>query len=406
MRALLLAAGLTICLTGLVFAADAPSRVARTEKPPQNGAVVYWQAIEALNTQRFTPEEDQRLADMDKDPQAPLSADVKKLVDRASNVLRVMRRATTARSCDWELNYDDGPELLLAHLGELRDLAVVSRLHARVLFEEGDMVGAVDELAATMKMARDAAASPLLVSQLVGVRLEKGALELLARWLPRLDRATLKRLQVRLASLPATPSLADCIRGEQQAFGDWLAREWAPLLVLPDGTKIDEQTQKAWRFMTLLDLSDPEEKRRLADSLATTGQLRAALARLDADYEALAKLSELKPGRDRREQLQLFFDELKPAGKDPKQSPERILSYYLLPGIGKANERVTLYDVPRELLRLAVRVQLDGPSSVEGIRLDVGGAVKYEAKPGGFELRWQDRTDGPSETLRVGEAGK
>jgi hypothetical protein len=384
-------------LTG-VKAADLPA----IDAPPGNGAVVYWQAFTMLPTR--SADEQTALDAANKAPAKPLPEEVRNLVGHYSAALATMHRATGAKTCDWELNYADGPALALPHIAKVRELARAAQLRARLRFESGESTGAVDDLVDTLKMARDAASSPTLVSMLVGVSIETPVIELLAEHLPQLDRASLDRLERRLAALPTTPSVADDLRVEKAAFDHWLKREFAAELAMGDDAKIGKKTIERLNQLRTTDGMSADEVKRGAASFETVGKLRAAINRLRQDYEKLAQLIDEKPSAERQKRLRQFDDAIKQS--KPSPASDGWLAAQLVPATSKILDREASRDMRRQLLLTAIDVQRRGQEAIQATKLPVPGTIEYEATSGGFTLHYRITAGSPPVSLRVGAAGK
>ena len=77
--------------------------------------------------------------------------------------------ATDMTVCRWESRYEDGIEMLLPYLGEMRANARTMRVAARQAMVEGRPSVAVDRLISMHGMARHAASDPILICSLVGI---------------------------------------------------------------------------------------------------------------------------------------------------------------------------------------------------------------------------------------------
>ena len=108
-------------------AADDRPDVAATPVP--NAAVIYWQAFSEL------PE---LLAETEKEvyeaaaanPNALESAELKPIVARFEPALHDLHRAVRVPVCDWNLDYDAGPECRLPHIQSARALAKAALVRA------------------------------------------------------------------------------------------------------------------------------------------------------------------------------------------------------------------------------------------------------------------------------------
>jgi hypothetical protein len=389
----------------LACADDMPPRAAIQPRPPANAATVYWQAFAALPT--LEPDEHKQFDAARSATDSPIPASVAALIERFAPALKLMHRASEAKVCDWELDYSEGPMLLLPHLAKLRELAFAALLRAKLRFADHDGAGAMSDTLATLKMARHAANSPLLISVLVGASIEAPATDLLAEHLPQIERPTLQRLAGELTALPATPAVAVCLRVEGDSFVKWLETF---LQVDPAGRQQPivgrALVQKLNTVGIFSDLNE-ETRKQLAESLDTGEKLQAAIVFLRKTYAETARIAALEPYSARYEQLQRFDDDrAKSKAKPLAIEPERVLAMHAVPAIRRVVEREVERDVRRELLRLAVGAVLDGRSNLGAAPKLGGGEHELKFTASGFELRHRVAPGSPWEVLTVGHPNK
>ena len=77
--------------------------------------------------------------------------------------------ASRMKVCRWESEYEEGIEMLLPYLGDMRATARTMRVAARQAMVEGRPSVAVDRLIAMHAVARHAANDPILICSLVGI---------------------------------------------------------------------------------------------------------------------------------------------------------------------------------------------------------------------------------------------
>ena len=309
----LLLAGLMLTQTVSVrpfFAADPPAGGGAAASP--NAAVIYWQAFAALPT--LEGEQKTQYEAAIKTTTEPVSDNLQPIVARFDNALREMHRARGVATCDWNLNYDDGPGLLLPHLQKARELSRAALLRARLRFAAQATDEALADVVAVLKMARDCGSSPLLVSLLVDMAIENMATEVLAANLVRLAPQQLDGLAAALKTLPATPSVVDCMQLEGQIFGDWMER-----FIDAEAAKLDDP-QAGGKVLAALfqqmnggsppdaNEADAAQRRKLLESL-TVADVRESLRRLRADYAQSAKIAGL-PSAERRGRWNEFESQL------------------------------------------------------------------------------------------------
>jgi hypothetical protein len=376
---------LCVCPNSFAEADDGP----RPVRAATNAATVYWQAFAAQPT--LSEDEQKRWDAVRKSPRyEPIPADVEPLIERFSTAIKIMHRASDAKTCDWDLNYSDGPMLLLPHLSKLRELSAAALIRARSRFAANDIAGAVADIQTTFKAARHAGSSPLLISVLVGASIESSATDLLASQLPKLDRPTLNRLSKELPALPPVASVADCLNEESSDFTQWLEALSAASSSGSNSAVAGSSFVKNLGRSGILTNMEDAHGQNLMESLETVEKLHASLARLRMDYAGMARIAELNSYVARFEQAKHFDDNLaKSKSKSPALEPERVLSSLIMPATSRVIESEIKRDVRRELLRLALLVQLDGPEVLKAASKLSLDAPEYKPTESGFELRYR-----------------
>ena len=401
-------------LAGLMFtqtvsvsplsAADPPAGGAATSP---NAAVIYWQAFAALPT--LEGDEKTKYEAAIKSTTASVSDDLQPIVARFDIPLRDLHRARGVAVCDWNLNYDDGPGLLLPHLQKARELGRAALLRARLRFAAKATNEAVADVVAVLKMARDCGRSPVLISLLVDVAIENMATEVLSANLASFSPQQLDSLAASLKTLPATPSVVDCMRLEGQMFGDWMERfidaEAAKVNDAKAGGKVLDALLKQTNGGSPSDANeaDSAQRRKLLESLTIT-DVRESLRLLRADYAESTKIAGLRPA-ERRGRWTEFEARLAETRKSAKSADVlRTLSSMFLPAVAKVADREDQLHVRRSLLTFAIQVQRHGPDTIQGAAVPDHGPVEYRKTDAGFELRCQPGSADKPEVLQVGTA--
>jgi hypothetical protein len=299
--------------------------------------------------------------------------------------------------------------LLLPHLQKARELSRAALLRARLRFAAGETDAAVEDVVAVLKMARDGGRSPLLISLLVDIAIEKMATEVLAANLPRLQPEQLDQLAVSLKQLPPTATFADCVRLEARLFGGWLERrvetEAARLADPKAGGKLIATIQSEGIFGHdgKPDASDPEgqRQREMFESL-TVAEVRESLCRLRADYEEMTKIASLSPAEQAKEwpKFEAGLAEARKLGK--REDLLRMFSVAFLPAVSKVYDREEQLHVRRSLLELAVQVQGHGPDLLKSAQAYGSGKVEYRKTDFGFQLHYQFTSPDKTDVLSVG----
>ncbi len=133
----------------------------------KNGATWYAKAISQYGS--LSNSDIETIVDFDwGDPSAPITAELRAALARVQPVLRLARRGTRQEYSDFNLNYGNGFELQLPHLGRLRGLTQLMRTDALVRMRDGDTAGAAAETASIYRMGAHLNSDQIIVSSLVG----------------------------------------------------------------------------------------------------------------------------------------------------------------------------------------------------------------------------------------------
>ncbi len=153
------------------------------------------------------------------------SKEVRELVFNFEEPLRSLQRASEVEPCDWQLDLPAGPELTLPHLQKAMELRSIALLRAKIRFENDDSHGALADTLATFKLARDCGASPLIISYIIGMAIEKSATEVLLDNWGELDADQRSGLRAAITEPPQENSVDAAIGGEGKSFCAWLLKE-------------------------------------------------------------------------------------------------------------------------------------------------------------------------------------
>lgn len=405
----------TLFLPLLLLAQTLPVRMIQAAEPSAagpasgaNAAVIYWQAFDALPVLEGDAKAEYEAAL--KSSPAPVAENLRPVLDRFDRALRELHRARGAAGCDWGLNYDDGPGMLLPHVQKARALGRAGSLRARLLFAENANDAAVADALAVTKMARDCGSDSLLVSLLVGIAIENTATDVLAANLMKLTPSQLDALAAAFKTLPKPVSLAECMQTESRVFGDWIER-----FVDAESAKAKDREAGVRVFDGLMEMfgagcygaSDSAEvaKRRTAFESVTAADLRGSVRLLRADYAHVVRIASLDPAdrRTRAREFEVRLDKMlaSPTLEDAEHRFAKELGQ-VLPAVAKAAEREDRYNVRRQLFELAIDVQRRGPDAARAATVAGHGPVEYRKTDGGFELRCLPVGQEAPEILPVG----
>jgi len=117
----------------------------------------------------LSAEEWQRLQDLDSaDLSATQSEQLRLLLTKAAPAMDQIARATAERSCDFQLDRRDGLELLLPHLGRMRQASRLITAQSSLQLADGDMDAFVVSQGMLARTASHAGQDEILVGSLVG----------------------------------------------------------------------------------------------------------------------------------------------------------------------------------------------------------------------------------------------
>ncbi len=151
-----------------------------------NASVFYHRAIQFVLMQRnaLISEEkpapgspgsaDQQLADWGNLPIADIPRDLaRKRLERFDSALKEIELGATRASCDWEFDLrNEGFTLLLPEIQEMRTLARLVSLHARLAILDGKLDDAMHWTQVGLVMGRHVSDGPIIIQSLVGVAID------------------------------------------------------------------------------------------------------------------------------------------------------------------------------------------------------------------------------------------
>jgi hypothetical protein len=367
-----------------------------------NAAVIYWQAFSAMP--ELSEAESKLYGEAVAGKVAASAPELQPILARFSTALAEMYRAGTVKPCDWNLDINAGPALLLPHLQKARDLARAATLRAGSRFEAGQVDEAIDDVFATLTMGRAGDANPTLISLLVDYAIERLATDVLAQNLNKLDPEQLDRVADMLASLPAAATIDECMRWEERIFVDWFDRK-VKAAIAESGDK-----QGGYKLLEKIvvdlgmefppktgdgDVKGQDDSRWLRD--ITPQEILGSIGQLQADYRKIREL--MKDEQGRTEAIAKFEADLKSRSETESDSERR--KYYFsglaLPSLTSVCKRIDERDERLRLLGLAIEYRRGGDKALEG-----ADGIDFEKFEAGFQIRSR-RVDGAQVT--VGKRG-
>jgi hypothetical protein len=133
----------------------------------------------------------------------------------------VRQAAHSTVSCDWGLDFSDGPNLMLPHLARAKAVARTAQLRAVWDLQHGRQDNARADLLAAFVLGRNAANDGLLISALVQFAMEAINYATIAQNFSEFSPETLKQLVDGFDAAPARHTMSPCITTETSAFYDW-----------------------------------------------------------------------------------------------------------------------------------------------------------------------------------------
>lgn len=367
-----------------------------------NAAVIYWQAFSAMP--ELSEAESKLYGEAVAGKVAASAPELQPILARFSTALAEMYRAGTVKPCDWNLDINAGPALLLPHLQKARDLARAATLRAGSRFEAGQVDEAIDDVFATLTMGRAGDANPTLISLLVDYAIERLATDVLAQNLNKLDPEQLVRVADMLASLPAAAMIDECMRWEERIFVDWFDRK-VKAAIADSGNK-EGGYKLLEKIVVDLGMEFPpktgdgdgkgqDASRWLRD--ITPQEILGSIGQLQADYRKIREL--MKDEQGCTEAIAKFEAELKLRSEKGSDIERR--QYYFsglaLPSLTSVCKRIDERDERLRLLGLAIEYRRGGDKALEG-----ADGIDFEKFEAGFQIRSR-RVDGAQVT--VGKRG-
>lgn len=131
----------------------------------RNAAAWYQRAFAEL--ERFTPEEMELIEQYRSGGATTPSPEVRALINRAAPIIDNALRASAQGYSDFGLDYSQGFDLLLPHLGKMRSIARLTQADSMMRLGDGDGAGAAERIAAMYRLADHTGDDHILISSLV-----------------------------------------------------------------------------------------------------------------------------------------------------------------------------------------------------------------------------------------------
>jgi hypothetical protein len=190
----------------------------------RNAATWYLRAIDRL--QRLDARDLQIVEQYREDPSAGPSAELRGVLSRSGPMLELFRRGARQRYSDFELDWSQGFELVLPHIGQLRTIARIAKVDAMVHLHDGDGAGAAARIASIYAAADHLESDRIMISTLVGHAIFRTADEATQMGFDRalFDGASAEVMLRSVRRLdPDDPfGMVEAVAGEQEVAVSWL----------------------------------------------------------------------------------------------------------------------------------------------------------------------------------------
>ncbi len=156
------------------------------------------------------------------------SARIGEIMDKESfrQIFELCQKAASKPGVNFDLNYDDGPALLLPHLGGMRNISRLMRLKAEMELLEGRREKAWETMLTGFNLNSQLKKEPLLISQLVYFSVYNIYFDFISYNLPRygISDEQAKKLILELApdKIAYTQSMKNAINAERICLGGWV----------------------------------------------------------------------------------------------------------------------------------------------------------------------------------------
>jgi hypothetical protein len=344
---------------------------------PANAAMKYWQAFALMP--ELSKEQEKKL----RSTSSPLDSADEKLIEEADGSLRYLHRGAAIRTCDWSLDYDDGPFMAIPHVEKARTLARLACLRARQFFARGRPNDALADIITTFVFSRHVGADPIFLNVLIQYSIEQSAIEVVALHLGEFDKPLLATLSARMAELPKGPSLADCVLAKKRQVVDWLIGR----------VEAAASESRDWKEEIRRVCGPDPQVRSLLEAGGDAAGTAKLLRKISHRYEEAAKIAAL-PTRE--------FATYWHRWQEGAHAADRGIRVFELP-LEEIGDSTRQWQTRLALFSAALAVKLEGKQRLNEI-LDPydGRPFEYVELPQGFELRSRLVVRGKQVMLTVG----
>lgn len=189
----------------------------------------------------------------------PMPSDIQRLLHAHAADWASLKTALRHNHCDWQFPYEKGLMAELPPFLEIRRLGEGLVLMGNLRWSQGDRPGAWDDYLQAFRFGGDIARGGLIISHVVGARIQKLALEAMQRATSDTPAASRPGLAARLRAMQELlPSAERALHSESLALGGYgheqkqTLQPWSPVSVLSGAVNADFVGQVQAFYHTVL----------------------------------------------------------------------------------------------------------------------------------------------------------
>lgn len=371
---LLIMAGAGVAARGEVYRTDI------------NPALRYYQAFNAAQN---VPRENHDELNTNEWRGRKLTAKFGELVSGYNSAFKLLRKAArTEVPCDWGLDLNEGPELLLPHLAQAKGISQMARLRCMWDLQNGRQAEACEDLLATLGLARNLPGDGTLISVLVQIAMENILISTVAENFHQFTPESLKQLEEGFASAPARGTVAEAIAKGESSLPIWLTRKVQEAQKNHPGNDAAAMAEIRATFQGAVgpgeDGKPTDITERVMKAAGTSDGLLKLIAAMLPMYERAVTILSL-PRADYEAQIGPFMAEV-------QSSPNPLIAEFF-PALTKVQPKEFATLTKLAMLRAAVEYKLHGEAGFNSVKDPTGDGpftmqrFVFEGVDRGFEIK-------------------
>ena len=369
------------CLSLLILTGIVPVSRAEPYRTDVNPALLYYQAFLMAHN---LPQADKDYLGTNQWQGQKLPERFGQIVAGYDNQFKLVREAAQQKvSCDWGADLSQGPETPLGHLAPTKATAQTAQLRAMWDLQQGNQIGARDDLLAAFVLGRNVSRDGILISALVQYADEAIVYSTVAGNFGRFSAETLKQLVDGFDAAPAQGTVAAALMTEKLVFPDWLADKIRTL-------QQENPGNDAKVMETIRGYADDERDtniwpRIVAASGRTSAGVLKLIQEMESLYPRLAKIMTLS--------LPEYEDQIQKFDAEIQKSQNPLVSVAFPNSFQPARVKEFRSQVQLEMVRAAVEYKLHGESGLKSVMDPFGNGpfafqrFVFEGVDRGFELK-------------------